>query len=105
MWQLRLSTSSSKPLPQAALCVKTDVSVRRTRPDAEVFSTYTHATTVRLEENECFSEGIATWKMFQQRHENRFSTEDLRKVQANLKSGRSESDPALLRKQLHIAGQ
>ena len=67
-----------------------------------MFSTYTHATTVGLEENKCFSEALAMWTMFQQRHENRFTTEDLRKVQANLKHGRSESDPALLRKQLHF---
>ena len=38
--------------------------------------------------------------MFQQRHEHCFTTEDLRKVKTNLEHGK-DSDPALLREQLH----
>lgn len=59
-------------------------------------STYTYAT-VGPDENETSSE--AMWAMFQQRH--CFTTEDLRKVKTNLKSGK-DIDPALLRKQLYI---
>ena len=75
-----------------------NVSVRRTRD--EVSSTYTYAT-VGPDENESSSE--AMWAMFQQRHENCFTTEDLRKAKTNLESGK-DIGPALLRKQLYIIG-
>ena len=93
VWQLRLSTLSSQLLLQNALCVKTSVS-----GEHEASSTYTYAA-VGLEENESSSE--AMWTMFQERHEHCFTTEDLWKVKTNLEHGK-DSDPALLRKQIHI---
>ena len=58
-------------------------------------STYTYAT-VGPDENETSWE--AMWAMFQQRHEHCFTTEDLRKVKANLDYGKDMHCPSFGKK-------
>ena len=84
------------PVVTSGLEHSQSVSVRRTRD--EVSSTYTYTT----EDHDSGSNSNqAMWTMFQQRHEQSFSTADLRKVKMNIQEGK-EDEALMVGRQIYI---
>ena len=84
------------PVVTSGLEHSQSVSVRRTRD--EVSSTYTYTT----EDHDSGSNSNqAMWTMLQQRHEQSFSTADLRKVKMNIQEGK-EDEALMVGRQIYI---